>query len=828
MLLVQMQDADFNATNTDSYGDGVAGGASAGYTNLNNTGQFHFARVVTAPGGSITFSPAVPAGVTFRTQAAVAGTSGARTFQIVRVPYSRNVNVTGTLRPMSWNGSTGGVVAVEAGQNLTMSAGVDAAGLGFRGGGGHRGNSLPAGTPGTDTGAQPAVSLAGVLPDATAEGGRASKGEGIAGTPRLTDRRENPTLTYGYTTLDTGTQSYPFGAGFGDFGRGAPGNAGGGGNRHDSGGGGGGNGGAGGKGGGAYSTGADFGGYGGAAVTGFSGTRLFLGGGGGSGQGWHNPPTTGTIPTLSGGARGGGIVILRADVITGGATINVSGQAGFGMPTNLGGCNVPLGGGLNGLGGEGGGAGGSVQLVANSSSLAAITVNAAGGNGGNAGHLHHRHGRPRRRGRRRPGLLLRVGRGTVDQHQRWHARRDRGHRRAAHDAPGRGPARRRQRRQRGHARHGAGLALRGARPHGRQDHRHERHAGPGGRDLFDRRHQQRQRPEDLAQHGDRHRHAAHGVHGHRDRGHRLELRAGDTHLHAHRCAGGRLLVSRDHAHLHRGQQRRGQHDGHPHQHRHGGARGADRKQRRPTTRARATRTSPRSTSRCAFPWNRMPPASRTRRVGDTLTWSVFVHNPLGAATVANFQVDDALPAGVAITAAGAHTITDVNATCGVVPTKNAGYTGAGNNGLIAGAQTLPANCVLRIDIPTTVSSAGAKSNQASLSGTGLGRGALGCDRPHDPGRLAADGCRGARQQPRADAGGRHARSDHRHASSSRRPRSRSRSCPPRSPPAAPRCSRWSSPTPARRRSRRPPSRIPTPRACRTRRSRTAPARAAAR
>jgi uncharacterized repeat protein (TIGR01451 family) len=65
----------------------------------------------------------------------------------------------------------------------------------------------------------------------------------------------------------------------------------------------------------------------------------------------------------------------------------VRGQDGFGMPTNLGGCNLPLDiTNLRGLGGEGGGAGGSVQLISPSGGLGAISVNAAGGNGGNAGH----------------------------------------------------------------------------------------------------------------------------------------------------------------------------------------------------------------------------------------------------------------------------------------------------------------------------------------------------------------------------------------------------------------------------------------------------------
>lgn len=183
LLIVQMQDADFDTTNTDSYGDGAAGGASSGYTALNSTGQFHFARVTSVVGSTVGFSPSTT--TPFRTAAAVSGTSGQRAYQVIRVPYSRNVNVVGTLRALAWNGSTGGVVAAEAGQNLTMLAGVDASGVGFRGGGGHRGNSQPSNngsTPGNDGGAAvPAQSYAGALPDATNTGGRASKGEGLVG-----------------------------------------------------------------------------------------------------------------------------------------------------------------------------------------------------------------------------------------------------------------------------------------------------------------------------------------------------------------------------------------------------------------------------------------------------------------------------------------------------------------------------------------------------------------------------------------------------------------------------------------------------------------------
>jgi uncharacterized repeat protein (TIGR01451 family) len=86
--------------------------------------------------------------------------------------------------------------------------------------------------------------------------------------------------------------------------------------------------------------------------------------------------------------------------------------------------------------------------------------------------------------------------------------------------------------------------------------------------------------------------------------------------------------------------------------------------------------------------------------GDTLVWSVFVQNPSNTA-ITNFQVTDALPAGLTITAIGAQTITATAGTCGAV-LRNATFNGAGTNTLIAATQTLPAGCTLRIDIPVTV------------------------------------------------------------------------------------------------------------------------------
>jgi uncharacterized repeat protein (TIGR01451 family) len=718
MLIVQMQDADINDTNGAAYGAGTT--TMAGYTALNSTGLFHYARV-TAVGGSITFSPATTA--TFRTAASVAGSNGQRSYQIIRVPFSRTVNVNGTLRPMSWNGSTGGIVAAEAGQTMTLNAGVDAAGLGFRGGGGHRGNNLPAGTPGADVGTVAGSTYTGALPAASVAGneaGRASKGEGVAGTPRLVDTRESSALTYGYTTFDRGTEGYPLAAGTGDFGRGAPGNAGGGGNRHDAGGGGGGNSGSGGKGGGAYNDGSDYGGFGGSAITGYAGTRLFLGGGGGSGQGWHNPPTTGTIPILSGGGRGGGVAILRADTITGSATVDVRGQSGFGMPTALGGCNLPLSAGvLNGLGGEGAGAGGTAYLVAVSSGLGSVIVDARGGNGGNAGHCGTNMAGPGGGGG--GGLVVYYTNGTAPVSSV--AGGLPGTIATTDAAPGALP---------GASQPGSGTG--GSLPTepspppapctspdlivaktiannivaGQTGATYSlivTNNGAGPKNAGNTVTVTDTLPTGLTAT------ALSGtgwtcVLGTLTCTRTDKLDAGSsypaitlTFSAANSVAGNTTGILNNAAAVALS----------------GGQTESDATNNNATTPTYVTNvfksvrvTNDPDTSGLANP-----------TVGDTLTWSVFVSNPAGAAAITNFQVNDALPSGVTITATGAHTITDVNATCGAVPAKNTGYTGAGANGLIAGAQTLPANCVLRIDIPTIVNFGGAKSNQATLSGTGI-------------------------------------------------------------------------------------------------------------
>lgn len=353
LLVIQMQGAEIDSTNTGAYGDGVGGDPGSG--NLNNAsftaGLYEYVvatNSVGAGGGALSISSPLVNSYDTQNYPVGAGSQGQRRFQVIRVPQYSSLVLSGSVVALSWNGSVGGVVALDVAGALNFSAGtINVSGQGFRGGGGiqYRGGI------GANTDYR-------TLSTNTAN---ASKGEGTAGTPRF--------IFNGSSVVDLGValEGYPNGS----FARGAPGNAGGGGtdgrpdsNDANSGGGGGGNGGAGGKGGFAWETGADTGGFGGSAFS-HNQARLVMGGGGGAGTIDDNDAL------FSSGGAGGGLVMVRAGTVTGSGTINADGIDGQTQP-------------LNDSAG-GGGAGGSVILLAKNGSLpAGLNVSAQGGDGGDA------------------------------------------------------------------------------------------------------------------------------------------------------------------------------------------------------------------------------------------------------------------------------------------------------------------------------------------------------------------------------------------------------------------------------------------------------------
>ncbi|MCO6500924.1 MAG: gliding motility-associated C-terminal domain-containing protein, partial [Vicingus serpentipes] len=308
---------------------------------------------------------------------------------IVRVPRysSLTINSGGTINTTQWNGTSGGVIAIEVEGTTTINNGgsIDASALGFRGG----------------NAAAPQSSVTGGTRFADSnplEGGE--KGEGIGGDQSF------------YSTMNDGGSLYCMGA---------PANGGGGGNAHNAGGGGGSNAGninnwnngvgipdptynaswiretpsivginasGGGKGGYSFfdsnsdptatspgdpAWGGDFrrnvGGSGGRPLD-YSSGRIFIGGGGGAGDG--NDGEAGD------GGNGGGIIYLSTygDITGAGQIISNGGDGGDVIGTSV----------FNSLRGKdaggGGGGGGSVILKTTGTISLSGSVSANGGIGG--------------------------------------------------------------------------------------------------------------------------------------------------------------------------------------------------------------------------------------------------------------------------------------------------------------------------------------------------------------------------------------------------------------------------------------------------------------
>ena len=381
LIVMQMQDAAFDTTNDETYGEGTGstkgtGTGSGAVTSLNNAGRWEYvvaANTVGAAGGTLNFTGGGQNGgllYSYTSQTfATTTTEGQRTFQVIRVPQYTTATLGSTLTAAAWNGATGGVLAVDVSGTLSLGgATVSVNGEGFRGGGGR----VLTGGAGVNTDFR-------TLATNNANG---SKGEGIAGTPRYVYQSGATIGAPGANApLDTTVEGYAAGS----YARGAPGNAGGGStdgdpaaNDDNSGGGGGGNGGNGGAGGNGWNCNCPSGGQGGGAIS-PSLTRISLGGGGGAGttNNGSAADATGTVLAdgtaaangyYSSGADGGGIMIVRALQATGTATLTANGFSAANTGRD---------------GGGGGGAGGSVLFTTQIGDLSGLTVQAKGGNGGN-------------------------------------------------------------------------------------------------------------------------------------------------------------------------------------------------------------------------------------------------------------------------------------------------------------------------------------------------------------------------------------------------------------------------------------------------------------
>jgi uncharacterized repeat protein (TIGR01451 family)/fimbrial isopeptide formation D2 family protein len=356
LLVIQMQDASIDSSNTSAYGSGLAGNNGSGQISMGKSGLYEYVvatNTVSSLGGTLTFQGASPTGGLINTyvNAEANSTQGRKRYQVIRVPQYSNLTLNSTVSAKEWNGDYGGIILMDVAGQLNLNGRtIDGKSRGFRGG------YLP-----TKPSGNSVLDYVGNISlnsknEIVSIG--SGKGEGTAGTPQY--------VWNGTTAVNNLLSGYPNG----DVGRGAPANAGGGGNIHNAGGGGGGNGGVGGNGGipweGAGGA-LDSGGRGGAesSLSTANANRLMLGGGGGGGD------ANNAVNGVRGGV-GAGIVMIRAGSIVGNGTIDVSGSNGDpgvyqGAPDGAG----------------GGGAGGTVYISARQNSTATITINADGGLGGN-------------------------------------------------------------------------------------------------------------------------------------------------------------------------------------------------------------------------------------------------------------------------------------------------------------------------------------------------------------------------------------------------------------------------------------------------------------
>lgn len=360
IMIIQMQGATISETNSSSYGS---------ISNYNNSGKYEFIEV---------------AGITGSTKIDLAaGLSKAYTstgkVQVIRVPRYQNFTVNnGTMvTSQTWNGSTGGIVAIEVNGTSTINGTIDVTGKGFRGGA-----------------LEQRARFYGEHSDwrSTDDDDGAEKGESIAG------------YQSDYTQ--------------GRYGRGAPANGGGGGNSHNASGGGGANGNngvswngkgnpdnsvanwttawnkesanfstntssGGGRGGYSFSNDNDnplttgpnnitwdgdfrynVGGYGGRPLD-YSTGRIFMGGGGGAGDSNSGKGTA--------GASGGGIIFLICSSnVTGSGYLIANGNDATGVTGSSGWLDAP----------GGGGGGGTILVYSKTGSVSSLTIEAKGGKGG--------------------------------------------------------------------------------------------------------------------------------------------------------------------------------------------------------------------------------------------------------------------------------------------------------------------------------------------------------------------------------------------------------------------------------------------------------------
>lgn len=339
VLIIQMKGATITTGNIAGFGTVTA---------LNNAGNFEFSVIASINASTIVFETEL-----------CKSYDASASVQLVRIPVYTDVTISDVLTAEPWDGTIGGIVAIEATGSITFNSSIDVSGMGFRGGEVFTG-SFGCGDPNW----------------ATTNSGK--KGEGIANAPIGQEGNRAPLA-----------------------------NGGGGSNTGNPGAGGGANGGAGGRGGNewfgscALNVSYGIGGY----ELDYTAHKAFLGGGGGGGYRDNGLNATE-------GANGGGIVFLISPLIQGNNSfVNVSGGNVMGTSDSegaggggAGGCvylmsnsinsqlDIYLNGGSGGdifstlwqsaCHGPGGGGGGGALVLESSNIPANVNASISGGNSG--------------------------------------------------------------------------------------------------------------------------------------------------------------------------------------------------------------------------------------------------------------------------------------------------------------------------------------------------------------------------------------------------------------------------------------------------------------
>lgn len=357
VLIIQMQGASITTSDNSSYGN---------VSNYNNCGRYEFAKVSARPNATT---------ITLANGLRYAYTSSGKV-QVIRVPRYSDLTIDNgaSITCPDWDGSTGGIVAVESANNITINGSINVTGKGFRGGAIEQNSYLPGNASkrrSTDAsdGGEKGESIAGLASslsngrycrNAPANGGGggnahncAGGGGANAGSPAAWNGNGNPdnsnanwTTAWNLessgfannTSTGGGRGGYSYSANDGNELTRAPGHTDWGGDNRLNG-----------------------GGLGGRPLD-YSSGRIFMGGGGGAGDSNNN---TGTP-----GGDGGGIVFLLVkNNVSGGGTIYANGDA---VTTQTG---------NDGAGGGGGG--GAVVIHNHSGATSSISIEAKGGAGGN-------------------------------------------------------------------------------------------------------------------------------------------------------------------------------------------------------------------------------------------------------------------------------------------------------------------------------------------------------------------------------------------------------------------------------------------------------------